>query len=88
MLVVQTRGFLAGILSADTNTPHSEALRVTERFSLDTVNGALVREFVAEDGVYWTGEYRNRDSMFVSSLPFERYNCDDRSFNTDQLQNL
>ncbi len=88
VLVVQTRGFLAGILSADTNTPHSEALRVTERFSLDTVNGALVREFVAEDGVYWTGEYRNRDSMFVSSLPFERYNCDDRSFNTDQLQNL
>jgi hypothetical protein len=86
VLVVETRGFLAGILSADSNTPHSDALRTTERFSLDPVNGALLREFVAEDGVYWTGEYRGRDSMYVSSLPFELYNCDDRSFKTDMLQ--
>lgn len=86
VLIVQTRGFLAGILSADANTPHSDAFRVTERFSLDPANGALLREFTAEDGVYWTGEYRGRDSMFVSSLPFEQYNCDDRSFNTDSLQ--
>jgi Family of unknown function (DUF6152) len=86
LLVVQTRGFLAGILSADTNTPHSENLTVTERFSLDSANGALVREYTAEDGTYWTGEYRGRDSMFVSSLPFEEYNCDDRSFKTDMLQ--
>lgn len=88
VLIVQTRGILAGILSADTNTPHSDALRVTERFALDPANGALLREFDAEDGVYWTGVYRGRDSMFVSSLPFEEYNCDDRSFNTDMLQNL
>lgn len=86
VLIVQTRGFLAGILSADANTPHSNGFNVTERFSLDLTNGALLREFIAEDGIYWTGEYRGRDSMFVSSLPFEEYNCDDRSFNTDSLQ--
>ena len=86
VLIVETRGFLAGILSADTNTPHSDALRVTERFRLDPDNGALLREFEAEDGVYWTGTYRGRDSMYVSSLPFELYNCDDRSFRTDMLQ--
>jgi hypothetical protein len=85
VLIVETRGFLAGILSADTNTPHSDAFTVTERFSLDPANGALLREFVAHDGKYWTGEYRGRDSMFVSSLPFEEYNCDDRSFKTDML---
>jgi len=51
VLVVQTRGFLAGILSADTNTPHSASLLVTERFALDAANGALNREFTAEDGV-------------------------------------
>jgi hypothetical protein len=85
VLTVETRGFLAGILSADTNTPHSNALRVTERFSLDPENGALVREFEAEDGVYWTGTYRGRDSMYVSNTPFEPYNCDDRSFRTDML---
>lgn len=86
VLIVETRGLLAGILSADTNTPHSDALRVTERFTLDPANGALLREFTAEDGVYWTGEYRGRDSLFVASLPFEVYNCDDRSFKTDMLQ--
>jgi len=65
--------------------PFTDALRVTERFSLDPANGALMRAFEAEDGVYWTGTYNGRDNMFVSSLPFESYNCDDRSFHTDQL---
>lgn len=86
VLVVETRGFLAGILSADSNTPHSTEFRVTERFSLDPQNGALVREFEAEDGIYWTGTYRGRDTMYVSNTPFELYNCDDRSFKTDMLQ--
>ena len=86
VLIVETRGILAGILSADTNTPHSDKLKVTERFSIDAANGALVREYEAEDGVYWSGTYKGRDSMFVSSHPFEPYNCDDRSFHTDQLK--
>lgn len=86
VLIVESRGFLPGILSADTGTPHSDALRVTERFSLDPENGALVREFEAEDGVYWTGVHRGRDSMFVSAYPFEPYHCDDRSFRTDRLE--
>ncbi|MEY4640837.1 MAG: hypothetical protein RLZZ227_831 [Pseudomonadota bacterium] len=86
VLIVETRGFLPGILSADSNTPHSDAFRVTERFSLDPANGALLREYEAEDGVYWTGSYRGRDTMYVSSLSFELYNCDDRSFNTDMLK--
>jgi hypothetical protein len=38
------------------------------------------------DGVYWSGVYRGRDSMYVSSLPFESYDCDDRSFRTDMLE--
>ncbi|HTR00196.1 MAG TPA: DUF6152 family protein [Candidatus Acidoferrum sp.] len=86
VLVVETRGFLPGILSADTNTPHSGSMKVTERFRLDVANGALVREFAAQDGVYWTGTYQGSDSVFVSSLPFEKYNCDDRSFHTNQLK--
>jgi hypothetical protein len=85
VLVVQTRGILAGILSADTSTPHSDRFRVTERFSFDPANGALVREYEAEDGVYWTGTYRGRDTLYVSTLPYEPYGCDDRSFHTDGL---
>jgi hypothetical protein len=85
VLVVETRGFLPGILSADTRTPHSDAFRVTERFRLDPENGALVREYEATDGVYWTGTYRGRDTLYVSALPHEPYDCDDRSFKTDSL---
>src|SRR5690606_18042102 len=86
VLVVETRGFLPGILSADTRTPHSDAFRVTERFRLDPQNGALIREYEATDGKYWTGAYRGRDTLYVSALPYEPYDCDDRSFKTDILE--
>jgi hypothetical protein len=85
VLIVQSTGFLAGILSADTSTPHSDQFRVTERFSIDPANGALLREYEAEDGTYWTGTYRGRDTLYVSNLPYEVYGCDDRSFHTDGL---
>lgn len=85
VLVVETRAFLPGILSADTRTPHSGELHVIERFRLDPENGALIREYEATDGEYWTGTYRGRDIMYVSALPYETYNCDDRSFKTDIL---
>jgi len=84
VLTVETRGFLPGILSADARTPHSDAFAVTERFRLNADNGALIREFEATDGVYWTGTYRGRDTLYVSPLPYETYNCDDRSFRTDR----
>jgi hypothetical protein len=59
---------------------------VTERFSLDLANGALVREFEAVDPLYFDGVYRGRNRHYVSNLAFEPYNCDDRSFRSDQLQ--
>lgn len=86
VLVVETRGFLPGILSADTRTPHSDQLQVVERFSVDTENGALVREYEAVDPLYFEGVYRGSSRQYVSTLPYEPYNCDDRSFRSDQLQ--
>lgn len=86
VLIVETRGFLPGILSADARTPHSADMIVIERFTLDTANGALVREFEAVDPLYFDGVYRGRNRHYVSNLPFEPYNCDDRSFRSDQLQ--
>jgi hypothetical protein len=84
MLIVETRGFLPGILSADARTPHSGAMRVVERFSIDAENGALVREFEAEDPLYFTGTYRGRNRHYVSNYPFEAWDCDDRSFRSDR----
>ena len=86
VLVVQSTAFLAGILSADTSTPHSEQFSATERFHIDPDNGALVREYEAEDGKYWAGTYRGRDTLYVSTIPYETYGCDDRSFHTDMLE--
>lgn len=82
-LIVYTRGFEEGILLADARTPHSEEMRVVERFRIDPNNGALIRSYVAEDPRYFAGQFRGSDTMFVSSYPWEPYNCDDRSYRSD-----
>ena len=83
VLTVTTRGFLPGILSADTRTPHSGEFQVTERFRVDPAQSALVREYEAVDPLYFEGVHQGRDVLYVSDLPYETYNCDDRSFRSD-----
>lgn len=82
-LIVYTQGFEAGILLADARTPHSDQMRVVERFRIDPENGALYRSYVAEDPLYFSGQFRGGDTMFVSSYPWEPYECDDRSYRSD-----
>ncbi len=82
-LIVYTQGFEAGILLADARTPHSDQMRVVERFRIDPENGALYRSYVAEDPLYFSGQFRGGDTMFVSSYPWEPYDCDDRSYRSD-----
>lgn len=82
-LIVYTKGFLPGILLADANTPHSDEMRVVERFRIDPANGALLRSYTAEDPKYFRQQYRGGDTMFISSYPWEEYNCDDRSYRSD-----
>lgn len=80
VLIVETTGFAAGILSADGYTPHSDQLQVVERFSLDTDTWALTRDYVAEDPLYFLGQYTGSDTVYPADLPFEPDACDDRSF--------
>ena len=82
-LIVYTQAFEAGILLADARTPHSDQMRVVERFRIDPENGALYRSYVAEDPLYFSGQFRGGDTMFVSSYPWEPYECDDRSYRSD-----
>lgn len=82
-LIVYTQAFEAGILLADARTPHSDQMRVVERFRIDPENGALYRSYVAEDPLYFSGQFRGEDTMFVSSYPWEPYECDDRSYRSD-----
>ena len=84
MLIVDTVGFKPGVLSADTRTMHSGELHVVERFSLDRSSGglALRREYVAEDPLYFTGQFRGADAAFVADLPYETPTCNDLSYAT------
>ena len=81
VLVVDTRGFAPGILSADGRLPHSDRLHVVERFSLDPARMALRREYVAEDPHYFEGQYSGSDTVLVSDLPYHgTTECDDRTY--------
>jgi hypothetical protein len=81
VLIVDTIGFLPGILNADGRVPHSNQLHVVERFSLDPERSALRREYVAEDPQYFEGPYRGADTMLISDLPYHgTTECEDRTY--------
>jgi hypothetical protein len=70
VLIVDTVGFAPGILLADGRVPHSEALHIVERFTLDPERLALKREYTAEDPLYLVGQYRGTDTVYISDLPY------------------
>lgn len=80
-LVIDTIGFKPGILNADGRVPHSDALHVVERFSLDPERFALRRSYVATDPNYYNGEFSGSDTMYVSDLPYHgTTECEDRTY--------
>jgi hypothetical protein len=79
-LVVDTIGFEPGILSADGRIPHSDRLHVVERFSLDPAKPALMRSYVAEDTLYFKGQYKGADTVYLADVPYQGTTCDDRSY--------
>jgi hypothetical protein len=81
VLIVDTVGFLPGILNADGRVPHSAQLHVVERFSLAPDGAALRREYVAEDPLYFNGQFRGSDTMLISKLPYHgTTECEDRTY--------
>ncbi len=78
VLVVDTVGFAPGVLSPP--ILNSEALHVVERFRLETDPPALVREYVAEDPVYFEGEYSGSDTIYVADVPFAPDECEELTF--------
>jgi hypothetical protein len=82
-LVVDTIGFEPGILLADGRVPHSRDLHVVERFTLADEGRALRRTFVATDPLYFQGEYRGADTVYVADVPYQPIPCDDQSYKSD-----
>lgn len=85
VLIVDTIGFAPGVLSADGRVPHSGQLRIVERFALDPQRLALMREYTAEDPLYFVGQYAGSDVVLLSDLPYHgATECEDRTYrNTD-----
>lgn len=77
VLIVHTVGVRAGPLTR--SLFHSEALELTERFSLDAQTQALRREFVAADTLFFREPYTGADVVHPSNVPYEPDVCDDRS---------
>lgn len=77
VLVVDTIGFEEGFLIAGSNgvVKHSDALHAVERFSYDPQAQSLTRTYVAEDSLYFNGQYSGQDVVFASDVPFEPYAC-------------
>ena len=84
VLVVDTIGFEPGILSADGRLPHSDRLHVVERFSLDAEGRALTRAWVAEDPLYFEGQYTGTDVVYVSDVAYQPTPCEDLSYRTSE----
>jgi hypothetical protein len=88
VLVVDTVGFEPGILSADARIPHSNQLRVTERFTLDPEKGTIARSYVAEDPLYLQKPFTGADTVQVADVPYQRTDCDDQSYKTTKTEDV
>ena len=85
VLVVDTVGFKAGILNADGRVPHSDQLHIVERFELDPETMALRRSYVAEDPLYFSGQFTGADTMYISDLPYHgTTECQERTYRREE----
>jgi hypothetical protein len=72
-LVVDTVGFEPGSLAG--SVPHSNALHIVERFTLNPETLELARDYVAEDPVYFADKYVDSDSVLLADAPFAVEAC-------------
>jgi len=78
VLVVDTVGFAPGVLSPP--ILNSTELHVVERFSLDPSNMSLKREYVAQDPVYFVGDYSGSDAIQIADVPYSPDTCKELTF--------
>jgi hypothetical protein len=78
VLVVDTIGFEPGVIAPPVK--HSDQLYIVERYTLQTDPLALRRDFVAEDPVYFVGQYVGSDTVLVADVPYVAHPCDELTF--------
>jgi hypothetical protein len=77
-LVVDTVGFLPGVLNAPTR--HSDKLHVVERFTLDPKTMKIARSWTAEDPIYLKGQAKGEDVVQVADAPYTKDDCKEQGF--------
>ncbi len=50
-------------------------LHSVERFAYTADNKALDRSYVAEDALYFNGQYTGQDTVYLSDVPYDPYDC-------------
>ena len=83
-LVVDTVGFLPGIVMPMSGHPHSGQMHAVERFSVNPETGVLTRTYKADDPGSWKSEYSGSDTMTLSKEPFVPYACKELSGKNNQ----
>jgi hypothetical protein len=80
-LVVDTVGFLPGLITVDSRLPHGQGLHVVERFTLSADARSITREYMAEDPEHFVGQHTGRDVVLLADLPYAgTAPCDDRTY--------
>lgn len=80
-LVVDTVGFLPGMITVDSRLPHGQRLHVVERFTLSADARSITREYMAEDPEHFVGQHTGRDVVLLADLPYAgTAPCDDRTY--------
>lgn len=74
-LVVDTIGFLPGVLSPPTRS--SDKMHIVERFTLDPQKLSLRRDYSVTDPVYLAAPYESYDVMYLSDVPYQKQPCKD-----------
>jgi hypothetical protein len=74
-LVVDSVGFAPNSYLFGTSIVTSEQAHVVEKFTYNSENQELTREYTAVDPLMVVGTLTGQDAVFPSNVPFEAYDC-------------
>lgn len=74
-LIIETTGFIPGVLIPHEGILHSEELRLTERFSVDEQTGLLTMSWIASDPIHYREPLSSSFSFARSENPISEYDC-------------
>ncbi len=78
-LVVDTIGFLPGVIYPATDIMYSDQMHTVERFRIDPATQELQRTYTVEDPLYLIGSNSRKDFHALSLEPYEPFGCENHN---------